>query len=282
MTAELKVDMKGKVAVVTGATAGIGKEIARGLARMGATLVIGARSPERAKAAVDDIRETTGNSSITVLDLDVAEAGSIRAFAKAFSEKFDKLDVLVNNAGAWFTDKRENSRGCELTFATNVLGPYLLTEVLAEPLAKAKGRVVNLASAFASDYDPEDLEFKKRSFDGFKAYKASKQALRMLTWGQAAALGKKGVMVNAASPGFVKTEMNRNAHGFTAAMINFSAKLFADTPAGGADTPLWVAVSPELAGVSAKFYEKRKEKQSEFREAEPIADLERRCSALVA
>jgi NAD(P)-dependent dehydrogenase (short-subunit alcohol dehydrogenase family) len=275
--------MAGKVAIVTGATAGIGKEIARGLARLGTTVVIGARNAERGKAAAEGIAKETGNANVSVLDVDVASGASIRAFVAGLEAKFDRLDVLVNNAGAWFTDRRLSPEGYEMTFATNVLGPHLLSRLLLPRLqSSGSSRVVNIVSDFASDYDADDLMYEKRKYDGFKAYGQSKQALRMLTWGLAKRLEGSAVTVNAAAPGFVRTEFNRNARGFMATMINISSRLFAVSSEKGADTPIWVASAPELTGSNGKLYVARKEKDGKFREPAPIADLERRCDEYVS
>src|SRR4051794_32655963 len=160
-------DLDGAVAVVTGATAGLGREIARGLVRRGARVVISARDPRRGDAAKADL----GADAVTVLPMDVSDQGSVRSFAAAVRSRHDRLDILVNNAGAWFTDRRASADGLELTFATNVIGPYLLTELLREPLRAAPaGRVVNVVSSIAGDFDPTDLQFTRRPFDGFKVY----------------------------------------------------------------------------------------------------------------
>jgi NAD(P)-dependent dehydrogenase (short-subunit alcohol dehydrogenase family) len=277
------IDLKGKTAIVTGATGGIGKEIARGLARLGASVVIGARDAETGKAAAGEIVADTANTSVVVQTVDVAHGQSIRAFVKEFEAAFDRLDILVNNAGVWLTDRRTSPDGHELTFATNVLGPHLLSSLLLPRLrASGAARIVNVVSGLASNYDAEDLDFARRKYDGFKAYAQSKQALRMLTWGLADRLDGTGVTVNAAAPGFVRTGFNRHAHGFTATMINIFARLFAVSPAKGADTPLWVATAPELAGVTGRYFDKRREHDGKFREPAAIVDLERRCDAMVA
>jgi NAD(P)-dependent dehydrogenase (short-subunit alcohol dehydrogenase family) len=277
------VDMSGKNVVVTGATGGIGKEIARGLARMGATLVIGARSQQKGESTRAELEKETGNKNLSVMVVDVADPKAIGSFADAFRARFDKLHVLVNNAGAWFSDRRENPTGHELTFATNVLGPHLLTRELIEPLRRAApSRVINIVSAMAGNYDASDLEYRSRKFDGFKAYAQTKLALRMLTWGQAARLQADRITVNAAAPGFVRTDFNQNARGFTAGMITFMSRLFGVTAAKGAETPLWAATAPELETVTGKYFDAMKEKPSGFREPEPIADLERRCDAMLA
>jgi NAD(P)-dependent dehydrogenase (short-subunit alcohol dehydrogenase family) len=275
MDAPLDVDMAERVAVVTGATGGIGKEIARGLARMDATVVIGARDRRRGDATADEL---AGGARVHAMELDVADIASIRAFAAAFRERFGELHVLVNNAGAWFSDRRESTDGYELTFATNVLGPHLLTELLLDPLrAAGRARVVNIVSAIAGHYDATDLQFTRRRFDGYQAYAQSKAALRMLTWELAARLAGTGVTANAAAPGFVRSDFNRNAHGLRATMINVSARLFAVSPAKGADTPLWVATAPALDGVTGRYFDRRTDKDGGFAEPDTIADLDRRC-----
>src|SRR5262249_16747754 len=149
--------------------------------------------------------------SVEVLPLDVANFSSIRAAAEKFP--VERLDILVNNAGAWFSDRRQSADGYELTFATNVLGPHLLTNLLP-PRLRAPARIVNIVSGLADYYDAEDLLFERRKYDGFKVYGQSKAALRMLTWGQSSRLAPSGITANAAAPGFVRTDFNQNAHGF--------------------------------------------------------------------
>lgn len=266
--------LAGKTALVTGATGGIGKQIARGLAKLGAEVLIGARNRQKGAAVRDEL-----GGNVRVLELDVASFASIKAAVDKLP--VEKLDVLVNNAGAWFSDRRASVDGYELTFATNVLGPHLLTKLLAPRLQRG-GRIVNIVSGLAASYDAEDLMFERRKYDGFKVYAQSKAALRMLTWGQAARLGGAGVTANAAAPGFVRTDFNQNAHGLMASMINVMAKLFAVSPEKGADNPIWVASAPELAGVSGKYFDGRKEKDGKFRDPGAIADLERRCDDMTA
>jgi NAD(P)-dependent dehydrogenase (short-subunit alcohol dehydrogenase family) len=283
MNKHIHVDMSGKIAIVTGPTTGIGKEIARGLARMGATVILGARDEARGQAAREDIMKDTGNAKIEVMRIDVSEPASVRAFAERFSKRHTRLDVLVNNAGVWFTDRRESTAGRELTFATNVVGPWLLTTLLEDRLrAAAPSRVVNVVSSLASNYDASDLEWTRRKYDGFKVYAQSKAAERMVTWGLAERFGESRITVNAAAPGFVKTEFNRAASGFIAGAIDVMAKLFGATPAAGADTPLWAAVAPELANVTGKYFDARQEKERKFDAPEAIADLESRLAVMAA
>jgi NAD(P)-dependent dehydrogenase (short-subunit alcohol dehydrogenase family) len=274
--------MSGKVAVVTGATGGIGKEIARGLLRLGATVVVGARDSGRGEATRAELAAESTAGSVSVLPLDVADQSSLRAFVTALTDRHAALDVLVNNAGAWFTDRRQSPDGLELTLATNVLGPHLLSKLLLGPLRLAQSaRVVNVVSSITGNYDATDLQFSRRPYDGYQAYGQSKQALTMLTWSLANQLAGQGVTANTAAPGFVRTAFNANAHGPRVAMINLMVRLFAVSPAKGADTPLWVASAPELDGVTGKSFANRKQVPSKFTDPGPIADLERLCDGLV-
>jgi len=271
--------MTNKTAFVTGATGGIGKHIALGLARLGATVIIGARDREKGAAARGELVAASGNERIQVAALDVSSLRSIRTLAL----DVPRLDILVNNAGAWFSDRRTSVDGHELTLATNVLGPHLVTRALLPKLTATQGaRVINIVSDFASEYDASDLEYASRPYDGLKAYKQSKQALRMLTWGMASRLAEHGITVNAVAPGFVRTDFNQNAHGFMAGLLGMMAKLFAVSPQKGADTAVWAATAPELAGVTGKLFAKRREKDGKFRDVSAIADLEARLDAIAA
>ncbi|APR87824.1 Putative oxidoreductase [Minicystis rosea] len=273
--------MKGKLVVVTGATSGIGKEIARGLAKKGATVILGVRDEAKARGVRDEIAKDVGNENVSVMLLDVAQQSSIRDFAKAFRAKHDRLDVLFNNAGAWFSHRRESPDGIELTWATNVIGPYLLVKELEQPLRKAApSRVVNMASSLATDYDPNDVEFRRRKYDGFKVYGQSKLAVRMLTWWQAKRFEGTGITVNAVAPGFVRTDFLQNAEGFMATMIKLSAPLFAVTPEKGAETPIWVATAPELENATSRYYDAMKEKESKFRDG--LDELARICERMTS
>jgi len=275
-------DVTGKVVVVTGATGGIGREIAFGLIRHGATVLIGARNAQRGAATRTAIvGEVDCAERVHVLPLDVADLTSVRAFAAEIRVRFQTVHVLVNNAGAWFTERRESRDGIELTLATNVVGPHLLTDLLTAPLTNAKsGRVVNIVSSITGDYDADDLQFQVRPYDGFTAYKQSKQALTMLTWGAADRLAPAQITANAVEPGFVRTDLNRNAHGLRAATINLFSRLIAVPPDKGADSPLWATLSADLNEVTGKLIAKRHVREGKYHDPTAIADLEHRCTAL--
>jgi NAD(P)-dependent dehydrogenase (short-subunit alcohol dehydrogenase family) len=265
----LSVDLSQRICLVTGASTGIGKEIARQLAKLGATVVLGCRSAERGEAARAWIAADTGNAHVSVMKVDVASQASIRAFAEEFTREHKALHVLVNNAGMWQPKRGASPDGVELTFATNVLGLHLLTELLLDLLKKSSpARIINVASEVAGDLDLSDIQFERRAYSGMKVYGASKQAVRMLTWEQAERLQGTGVTANAMHPGLVGgTEANRSTGGVLGVIMPLVGKLFGKTPAQGADTATWMAASPELEGVTGKFFVDRKEKACKFRDA---------------
>jgi NAD(P)-dependent dehydrogenase (short-subunit alcohol dehydrogenase family) len=277
-----KTDLTGKTAVVTGASSGIGKEIARGLARQGATLILACRDAAKAKGVLDGLVQDSGNQNLSVMTLDVASLSSVRSFAAKFLKTRPTLDILVNNAGGWSMERASSPDGLELTWATNVVGPELLTRLLLPALKAAdKGRVVNLSSTVAGGLDMDDVEYKTRKFSGFSAYSQTKQANRMLTWALADELGPHGVTANAMSPGLVKTDLNRSIHGPMKLFFSIMLPLMGKTPAQGADTALWLASSPELDGVTGKFFENRKEIPCKFRDdKEALKRLQALCAQM--
>lgn len=272
-TKPIEADLSKQICVVTGANTGLGKETARALAELGATVVLACRSAERGEAARADIVASTGNSKVSVVTVDLSRPASVREFARKLAAQFPKVHVLVNNAGAWWTTREVSADGVEMQWATNVLGPHLLTQEIL-PLLKAAGgaRIVNVASTAAGGLDLADPEFKSRKYSGFTSYSASKQANRMLTWALAARLKGTGVTANSLSPGFVRTELNRSVSG--AFRVFFAlTKPLSKTPREGADTSIWLAASPEVEGVTGKFFIDRKETPCKFRDPAALERL---------
>jgi NAD(P)-dependent dehydrogenase (short-subunit alcohol dehydrogenase family) len=276
--------LSGKLAVVTGASSGLGKEIARGLALQGATLIMACRNLAKAGPVREELAQSTGNPSISLMELDLASLRSVRAFAAALAAAQTKLDILVNNAGGWSMARELSRDGIELTFATNVLGPELLTRLLL-PLLKAapQGRIVNIASTVASGLDIDDLQFEKRKFAPMTVYSATKQANRMLSWALAEELKGSPATVNAMSPGLVKTDLNRGVSGGLKVMFSILVPLMGKSPEKGADTAVWLASSPDLAGASGKFYEDRKARPCAFQsDLAACRGLAQACQAMAA
>jgi NAD(P)-dependent dehydrogenase (short-subunit alcohol dehydrogenase family) len=258
----------GRNCVVTGSSTGIGKEVARALALAGATVVLGARSRERGEEARNQLENATGNPNLSFVEVDLSSTERTRRFARDVAGRFGALHVLVNNAGVWLNDKRTNDRGIELTWATNVLGYFTLTNELLPLLEKGgtgerSSRIVNVASEAAGGLDLSDVNFERRGWSGVSAYRQSKQADRMMSWALARRLRGKPVTVNAMHPGWVATELFREGvFGFVAGV---ASRAFARPPAKGAETAAWLAASTEVEGESGKFWVDKKERPCRFR-----------------
>ncbi len=254
-----------KLALVTGGSAGIGLEIARGLSLEGYRTVLAVRSLERGEAAARDIAATPGASRPEVRSVDFSSPSSIRAFAASFLAAHDALDVLVNNAGTWSSTRRETSDGIELVWATNQLGYFLTTELLKPALLKAsKARVVSVASELARDLDLEDVSFRRRRYRGVSAYAQSKQANRMWTRALARRLEGTEVTANSLHPGGVATGLPGKGGGVLAKLAGLVVSVLGRSPKQGADTAIWLAASDEVAGRTGRFYVDRKERFCRF------------------
>jgi NAD(P)-dependent dehydrogenase (short-subunit alcohol dehydrogenase family) len=274
-------NMTGRRAVVTGPTSGIGKEIATRLAGLGAEVVLACRDAERGKRAMEEIARRTGSANCAVMTVDMSSRKSIREFAKLFKQKYARLDVLVNNAGVNLTRKQAGADGIETTFATNVLGYFLLTRELLDLLrSSAPARIVNVASTYAGELDLEDLQFENRIYEGQKAYKQSKACDRLLTWALARRLEASGVTVNAMAPGLVQTGLYRDMSPKVRLILRIVGLFHGRSVSQGADTAVWLASSPEVRGVSGKFFELRKEAPCEFRNTENEEKLWGICERL--
>jgi NAD(P)-dependent dehydrogenase (short-subunit alcohol dehydrogenase family) len=246
-------DMKGKICLVTGATDGIGKVTVRELAEAGATVIGVGRNPDKIRATLDEIGETAG--SLEFMTADLSSQADVRALADEFKRKYDRLHVLVNNAGALFTSYRESVDGIELTFALNHLSYFLLTNLLLDTLrASAPARIINVSSDahYRSAFDPDNLE-RRRNYDGWEAYEASKLENILFTYELARRLEGSGVTVNALHPGWINSNFQ------VAAGLSQRGPL---TSEEGADTQLWLATSDEVEGVTGKFFIKREDRRS--------------------
>jgi len=246
------------VAVVTGANTGVGLETARGLAERGMTVVMCSRDPERGRAALEDVRASTGSGSVELVRLDLASLESVRAAAAEILERHPRIAILVNNAGAVLSDRRTTADGFEATFGVNHLGHFFFTKLLLPALeAGAPSRIVNVASdahrmSFGLDFD--DLQWERRRYRGLGVYADSKLANILFTRELARRLEGKGVVAHAVHPGVVGSRFGWD--GDTRGWFAFGVKLVKPlllTPAKGARTSLHVATSEE-AGRSSGLY----------------------------
>jgi NAD(P)-dependent dehydrogenase (short-subunit alcohol dehydrogenase family) len=251
--------MKGRTCLVTGATSGIGREIALGLARLGATVVVAGRDRTKCENAVHEISGATGNNSVSFLVADLSSQASVRQLAGDFIDRHEKLHVLVNNAGVFMPKRVLTVDGLESTFAVNHLAPFLLTGQLAGALEKGSpARVVTTSSVAhkGAAMDFGDLQFERRPYSAIKAYSQSKLANILFT-GELAKRLTKGGTANCFHPGGVRTGLVQ-AGGIYSAIWTMAGP-FLTSPEKGADTGVYLASSPDVEGVSGKYFVKRKE-----------------------
>jgi len=259
--------------LVTGANTGIGFAVARGLAAEGARVILACRDSAKGQAALDKIVREFPNASLELLIVDLSSQVAIRAAARSFLEKHSALDCLINNAAVGLPQRQESPDGIELTFATNVLGYFLLTNLLLDTLRRAPtARIINVSSKLAGGLDLNDVEFKRRRYDAIAAYSQSKQANRMLTWTLARRLQDSSITANAMSPGPVNTQL----------LQTFAPNMSGKTPREGADTILWLATSPDVAGLTNCFWSDRKEQHCQFHDPAAEDALWKLCESMTA
>ena len=253
--------MQGKVCLVTGATAGIGQVAATELCRRGAHVVVVGRSSERCAATQALVRTATGADRVDSLVADLSSLSEVRRLAGLVRERYPRLDVLLNNAGAMYWKRSESADGIERTFALNHLSYFTLTNLLL-PLIKnsAPARIVNVASDAhkGAVINFDDVQFSQK-YSGWKAYKQSKLANIMFTYELARRLPGSGVTVNSLHPGFVNTNFLQVFNDAPAGwLIRSVANIVAMTPEKGARTSIYVASSPEVDGMSGRYFVKEK------------------------
>lgn len=254
-------DMNGKTVLVTGATAGIGKETALGIAKLGAHLVIIGRNEAKTRGVVDELKAASGNQKIDFLLADLSKMADVRKVAAEFIARFGTLNVLVNNAGAMNLTREVTADGFELTFGMNHLSYFLLTNLLVPALEKgAPSRIVSVASDahLMASIDFDDLQAEK-SYSSFGAYGRSKLMNILWTRELAKHLEGKKITANSLHPGFVASNF-MNKPGFFGRLANAFQSLGGMTVQKGALTSIYLATSPEVEGVTGKYFAKRKEK----------------------
>lgn len=250
-----------KIIMVTGATSGIGKVTADVLMGMGATVILVGRNSQKLTGLVAELKQKhETNQRVDSMLADLSSLSQIKALADTFHERYDHLDVLVNNAGGMFMQRQESPDGIELTFALNHLNYFYLTNLLLDSLKNSpSARIVNVASKahFGASLDFEDLQLKK-GYSGFKAYGRSKLANILFTKELARRLNGTSVTVNALHPGFVATNFGKGNNGWFYKLIMPLFTLAAISPEEGAETSIYLASSPEVEGKSGLYFEQKK------------------------
>jgi len=246
--------VEAKTCLVTGATNGIGKATAGRLAELGATVLAVARDRARGEQAAAEIRHRPPRARVEVLTADLSRLGQVRTLAAQVRDRYDRLDVLVNNAGVAKFRPELTPDGLGVTFATNHLGPFLLTNLLLDQLRQsAPARVITVSSDRHKQQRTipwDDLEPGRDC-----TYKASKLLNILFTYELARRLVGTGVTANCLSPGFVRTELGREATGAFRVFLRLS-RPFQTSPEAGAQTSVYLATSPEVAEVSGRYFEK--------------------------
>src|SRR2546421_2785072 len=261
----VKSSMQGKICMVTGANSGIGKATALALAQMGATVVMVCRDRARGEEARSEIITKSRNNAVDLLLADLSSQQSIRQLVEHFQHHYPHLHVLINNAGAAFPGRRrETVDGLEMTFAVNYLAPFLLTNLLLDVLkASAPAQIVNVSSAsHKSGYiQMDDLQGEKHN-RSMRAYPQSKLAIVLFTYELARRLQGTGVTANCLDPGFVATNIGQTGASLPVRLLIKLIGSFGTSPEKGAKTSIYLASSPEVEGVTGKYFVKSLPKRS--------------------
>ena len=245
-------DMTGRVALVTGATSGLGRQTALELARLGASVVLVGRNPEKTRVVAERIRAQTGNSKLSIEIADLSVMEQVRALASRIEAP---VHILVNNAGVLLAERSETDEGLETSFATNLLGHFLLTNLLIEKL-EAPARIINVSSGgmYSQRIRVDDLEMKQMPYDGTLAYARAKRGQVILTELWSEALRQRGIVVHSMHPGWADTP------GVSESLPRFYklTKPLLRTAAQGADTIVWLCASDEAGRCTGQFWHDRR------------------------
>jgi len=270
--------MQGKVCLVTGAASGIGAITAQALAQQGAAVILVDCNSDKGTTTADQIKQQTGNPTVEFMWADLSVQKEIRQLVQQFRSRYQRLDVLVNNAGAIFPRRQETVDGFEMTFALNYLAYFLLTNLLLDTIkASAPARIINVSSrAHArAQINFDDLQ-SRSNYRGIRAYEKSKLAIVLFTYELARRLEGTGVTVNTLHPGVVATNFATHNGGIVGLLTRMVAADFASnkdgiasllirplrlafiSPEQGAQTSIYLATSPEVEGVTGKYFVKCK------------------------
>ncbi|HVB25084.1 MAG TPA: SDR family oxidoreductase [Ktedonobacteraceae bacterium] len=251
-------EMHGKICLVTGATSGIGKATAHGLAQMGATVVMVSRNRAKGEAVQQEVQTKSGNHDVSVLHADLSSQQSVRELAETFRQEYAHLHVLINNAGLMRFSHSETVDGLDTVFAVNYFAPFLLTNLLLDILKRSvPARIINVSSqAQAATYIHMDHLLARKRYPMMQSYAQSKLDLTMFTYELARKLQGTGVTANCLHPGFVGSNFaqdNLGPVGNTLVKLVFRMGISSEE---GAKTSLYLASSPDVEQVTGKYFVK--------------------------
>lgn len=253
-----------KTVLITGATSGIGKATASALASKSYEIVFIARNKEKAESVRNEIVKKSGNSNVHYILADLTSRQQLKDSVVQFTKKYQKLDVLINNAGVCLPEKRITSDGIEEMFQINHLSYFMYSNLLIDVLQKSDDpRIINVCSSahITGFFDPGNLQSEK-DFSSFQTYRNTKLLNMLFSSELSERLKSKGITVNALHPGVVRTEFGKEFEGPLKVMSKI-VKLFLMSPEKGAETTVYLASSDEVKGVSGKYFIKCKQAEPE-------------------
>jgi NAD(P)-dependent dehydrogenase (short-subunit alcohol dehydrogenase family) len=253
--------MPPKIILLTGANSGIGKAAAEGLAAQGAHVVMLCRDTQRGEEARADILKRTRSSTVDLMVAELASQASIHQFTRDFTQRYPRLDVLINNAGVNTSEQSHTVEGVDLIFGVNHLAHFLLTQLLMDSLrASPAGRIINIASIWARETLEWDQLHTVSQYDHLRAYGYSKLANLIFTCELARRLQGSTVTANACHPGAVRSNLGRNYKGLLG-IGNAIAQYIIPKSAQGAEVMVHLATSPEVEGVTGHYFGPKKNQE---------------------
>jgi NAD(P)-dependent dehydrogenase (short-subunit alcohol dehydrogenase family) len=255
-----------KICLITGANSGIGKAAAKGLAKLGATIILVSRNHTRGERTAAELEQTTGSNKFHLFMADLSSQSSILRLANEIKDKFNNLDILINNAGAYFSKRHITIDGVEATFSVNYLSRFLLTNLLMEMILKSKqGRIINVSGEYhrKGRINFEDMEYSK-NYSAFKAICRARLADILFVYELSRRLKNTKVTANSLHPGLVATNIidNDPDSSLIKRILYKSISPFLKTPEEGAETVIYLASSPEVANVTGRYFINKKSVQS--------------------
>ncbi len=258
--------MNRHICLITGATSGIGKAAALALAKKNYELILIGRNEEKAKKVCYDIKKKTGNDNMNYFVCDLSLLQDVRSTVDKIKNDYDRIDVLINNAGAKFLQHQLTKEGIELTFATNHLGHFMLTISLIDLMKRSQSaRIINVSSGahYAGNGAIENI-LTAHKYDGRRQYSNSKLANVLFTYSLADKLKARGIVANAVDPGGVATNFARNngLWHWLKHRIYYLKKRQLLTPNQGAETLVFLSSADDVIGITGKYFNEMKEKRS--------------------